>query len=494
MGCVLVVDDDRVTLRLTEGVLHAAGHRVLGCAQPDQAPALARQHRVDVVVLDVLMPGMNGYEVLRRLRAEPTTASIPVLMLSALKEGVDRVRGLTLGAEDYLAKPFEPDELAIRVNRLMATAASAEVQLEGRLGIVTVPEILQTLQNGRATGTLDLWSDRCHGSVELVEGRAVRGRLGKIEGREAVLAMFDIDQGRFRFGPTPPDSGPDRERDDYSIQDLIFTAAWLTDELARRPKVGADDLLWVTTDRAGMLPIPPAFASLPTAEIWRIVAEQPGVSLAELEDAIGSAPGIVRLAVAVLVESGSLRTAAVSDDAIHHEDLVSAIRAVGRAARELRPEAPLAQLLVVADEGVLGQLLELRAAVPAALMPAPGESLAGAWRAGRVATLPLSAEGQTVVLHLAPAARARTRRQLEEVLSGYAGAILWLSDEETFEQVRWLVAAVGSPRGPARGVLVTSDRRTAFRAARELDDAVGWRLSMSRPAGLGDLLGLIAAD
>lgn len=494
MGTVLVVDDDRVTLRLTEGVLQAAGHSVIGCSQPDQAPALARQHRVDAVVLDVLMPGMSGYEVLRRLRAETGTASIPVLMLSALKEGVDRVRGLSLGAEDYLAKPFEPEELAIRVNRLVATAPNREAQLEGRLGMVSVPEILQTLHHGRSTGTLDVWSERRQGWVELVEGRAVRARFGKIDGREALLAMFDVDHGRFRFGPTPPDRGQDSDRDDYSIQDLMFTAAWLADELARRPTLGAEDLLWIGEKHGEAPSVAPTFGSLPMLEVWRAVAERPGISLHEVEEAVASAPGLARLAVAVMVESGELRTAPVTVVGEHQADLAGAIRAVTRVARTLRPREPLAQVLVVADEGVLGELLELRAAIPPALLVAPGESLAGAWRAGRVATLPLGVEGDTVVVHLAPAAPARTRRQLEGALAAYAGAVVWVSDEATLDQTRWLVAAIGTDRGPARGVLVTADRRAAFRAARELDSAVGWRLSMTRPATLADLLGLLVSS
>lgn len=493
MGTVLVVDDDRVTLRLTEGVLQAAGHRVLGCPRPDQASTLARQHQVDVVVLDVLMPGLSGYEVLKRLRADPATAAIPVLMLSALKEGVDRVRGLSLGAEDYLAKPFEPDELAIRVNRLVAAAPARAAQLEGRLGMVSVPELLQTLQHGCATGTLDVWSERCQGWVELVDGRAVQAHFGRIDGREAVLAMFDVGHGRFRFGPTPTGLGHGDHRGDYSIQDLMFTAAWLADELARRPPVGEADLLWIGSDQAEMPSIPQAFGALPTLEVWQAVAARPGLSLHEVEEVVASAPGFARLAVAVLVESGDLRTTAVAEPVSRQEDLAGTIRALARTAHALRPREPLAQVLVVADEGVLGELLELRAAVPAALLAAPGESLAGAWRAGRVATLPLGAQGDTVVVHLAPAAAARTHRQLDEVLAGYAGVIVWTSDEATFDQVRWLVAAVGSERGPARGVLVTADRRSAFRAARELDGAVGWRLSMTRPTSLAELLGLLAS-
>ncbi len=118
MILVLVVDDDPDILVIVRGALEVEGHNVVTSSDPRRAVALAIEHDVDVIVLDVNMPEMSGFETLDTLREEPRTAGLPVLFLSALGDSEHRIRGLRRGAEDYLAKPFEPDELVLRVERL----------------------------------------------------------------------------------------------------------------------------------------------------------------------------------------------------------------------------------------------------------------------------------------------------------------------------------------------------------------------------------------
>ena len=95
MTRVLVIDDDPDILSIVEGTLEVEGHRVAASTDPRLAVALAIEHAVDVVVLDVNMPEMSGYETLEALRGEPRTAELPVLFLSALGDSRDRVRGLS---------------------------------------------------------------------------------------------------------------------------------------------------------------------------------------------------------------------------------------------------------------------------------------------------------------------------------------------------------------------------------------------------------------
>ena len=113
---VLVVDDEP-TLRETIGyVLGREGFDVLHAATGDEAIQVARAERPDVIVLDILMPGLNGLQVCRVLRAEST---VPILLLSARGEEIDRVTGLDLGADDYLTKPFAMAELIARVRAML---------------------------------------------------------------------------------------------------------------------------------------------------------------------------------------------------------------------------------------------------------------------------------------------------------------------------------------------------------------------------------------
>ncbi|MDA8019205.1 MAG: protein kinase [Thermoanaerobaculia bacterium] len=117
MAKILVSDDDTQILQLVKLILESAGHSVLVTSDAGSVPEWTAVHRPDVVVLDVDMP-VSGFEILSKLRDDPFSATTPVLFLSGLGGGPDRVRGLSEGADDYLVKPFEPDELVLRVERL----------------------------------------------------------------------------------------------------------------------------------------------------------------------------------------------------------------------------------------------------------------------------------------------------------------------------------------------------------------------------------------
>jgi len=121
---VLVADDDEDILQLVSFRLERAGYTVVTAADGQQALAAARQHQPDLAVLDVMMPGLNGYEVTRQLRADPATAAIPVILLTARVQEADVSRGFEAGADDYLRKPFSPQELRSRVQAILARRPS----------------------------------------------------------------------------------------------------------------------------------------------------------------------------------------------------------------------------------------------------------------------------------------------------------------------------------------------------------------------------------
>lgn len=118
---ILVADDARMTVRLVRDVLTLHGYRVVEASDGLEALEKIQLEQPDLLVLDINMPRMDGFEVCRRLKANPATAHIPVLMLSALESVNDRVRGLSVGAEDYVVKPFRPAELAARVEAHLRT-------------------------------------------------------------------------------------------------------------------------------------------------------------------------------------------------------------------------------------------------------------------------------------------------------------------------------------------------------------------------------------
>lgn len=125
MARILVIDDDDLLTELVSFTLGAHGHEVADAADGETGLELAMRQPFDLIVLDGILPGLDGLEVLRRLRGEPQTASLPVIMLSARKEERDVVGGLSLGAEDYLVKPFIPEELAVRIDKTLQRARAA---------------------------------------------------------------------------------------------------------------------------------------------------------------------------------------------------------------------------------------------------------------------------------------------------------------------------------------------------------------------------------
>lgn len=121
--CVLVIEDDPNTANLVVLYLEKEGIKALQANDGAKGLALARRHHPDLVVLDIMLPKMDGWEVCRRLRK---TSEVPVIMLTARGEEIDRVSGLTLGADDYVVKPFSPRELVARVKAVLRRTTGVE--------------------------------------------------------------------------------------------------------------------------------------------------------------------------------------------------------------------------------------------------------------------------------------------------------------------------------------------------------------------------------
>ncbi len=124
-ACILVVDDEEDIRELVQLNLDREGYRVLTCETGEQALAVARAQTPDLMVLDLMLPGIDGLEVCKRLKADSTLQQIPVVMLTAKGEESDIVAGLELGADDYITKPFSGKVLVARVRRLLRKGGEA---------------------------------------------------------------------------------------------------------------------------------------------------------------------------------------------------------------------------------------------------------------------------------------------------------------------------------------------------------------------------------
>jgi two-component system, cell cycle response regulator len=142
---VLVVDDQPANVALLEAYLTSEYYEVLTARDGEEALKLARAERPDIILLDIMMPGIDGYEVCRRVKSDPVLATIPIIMVSALSDKADLVRGLEVGAEDFLTKPVDYTILSARVRSLVRLKMTQdEWRLKGetsdQLGLAEMPD------------------------------------------------------------------------------------------------------------------------------------------------------------------------------------------------------------------------------------------------------------------------------------------------------------------------------------------------------------------
>src|SRR5689334_4903365 len=120
MAKILVVDDEAVNRELIAAYLEGSGHELIEASSGDEALAIASAKLPDLVLLDVIMPGMNGFEVARRLNELAAEQYLPIVLLTALSDHTSRVVGLRTGADEYLCKPVDQFELSARIRTLLA--------------------------------------------------------------------------------------------------------------------------------------------------------------------------------------------------------------------------------------------------------------------------------------------------------------------------------------------------------------------------------------
>lgn len=145
---ILVVEDEEDILDLISYNLKQAGFSIIAVESGEEALEVASEENFSLVLLDLMLPGIDGLEVCRLLRAKPETKNIPVLMLTARTEEVDRIVGLELGADDYLTKPFSPRELVLRVRAILRRAEVIESVSDEtiRVGSLTIDPIEHRVQ------------------------------------------------------------------------------------------------------------------------------------------------------------------------------------------------------------------------------------------------------------------------------------------------------------------------------------------------------------
>jgi two-component system phosphate regulon response regulator PhoB len=177
---VLVVDDEPDIVALVAYHLAKAGFRVATAASGDEALDQFRKSPPSLIILDLMLPGISGFDVLQTIRADSSSGDVPVLMLTARKDEPDRVRGLSLGADDYLTKPFSPAELVLRVKAILRrTGMQAERDDVLHIGDISINRSAHTVALGEEA--LDLTPTEYKLLILLAE------RRGRVQARSNLL-------------------------------------------------------------------------------------------------------------------------------------------------------------------------------------------------------------------------------------------------------------------------------------------------------------------
>lgn len=149
----LIVDDERAIVDLVRHHLEKEGIVCLEASEGETALQLARTERPDLLMLDLMLPGIDGLEICRVLRREPATAAMVIIMLTAKAEEVDRVVGLEMGADDYVVKPFSPRELVARVKAVLRRGRDSQAGTVQRVGTLEVDDAKRQVRlAGRVVG------------------------------------------------------------------------------------------------------------------------------------------------------------------------------------------------------------------------------------------------------------------------------------------------------------------------------------------------------
>jgi DNA-binding response OmpR family regulator len=178
---ILVVDDEADTFEVLAFKLREAGFDPVQAADGKAALAKARSERPALIVLDLMLPEIDGLDVCRLLRRDPSTASVPIIMLTAKAAETDRIVGLEIGADDYVTKPFSPRELVLRVKKLLSRArGTVDMPLQVRLGDLEIDAARHSVTVGGNAITLT--------ATEFKLLEVLVKRRGRVQSRDRLLA------------------------------------------------------------------------------------------------------------------------------------------------------------------------------------------------------------------------------------------------------------------------------------------------------------------
>lgn len=201
---ILVVESDAENCAILDMQLTTRGFRVRAARTADAALALLQKESVGLVLAEVELKPFDGFELKKRLNADPRLKKIPFFYFTARASSADVAQGFGLGAQDYLVKPSTVDVVAMKMQKFLEQAQPAEAKggVSGSLKEMSIPDLVQILAHGRKTGLLRLTSGQQHGEIHFVNGELFNALCGKLSGNEAFFALVKFRDGSFALDPS----------------------------------------------------------------------------------------------------------------------------------------------------------------------------------------------------------------------------------------------------------------------------------------------------